>query len=104
MSEILVMGLALAFNIVVVMWKLRHERVIDGLLDLSLLGVLMWLTAGTLTGMLVGTIASFIVSTYLLVYPVKLPHIRLPKFKLPRVRLPRINWSRLRRNKHMRTA
>jgi len=99
--EALLMGLALAFNILVIIWKIRNRGLLDGLLDASLLAVVMTIAGGTLTGMLVGTIASAVVSAYLLVYPleveIKLPRlsgIRFPKISLPTFsfKMPSFRW------------
>ena len=82
-----IMGLALAFNILVIIWKLKHRSKTDAFTDALLLGVVMYISGGTLTGMLVGTVASFVVSAYLLIYPMK--PIQFPKLRLPK--LPRFN-------------
>lgn len=70
--EIGIIGIALAFNFLIVKWKLEHNRIIDGIVDVSLLAVIMWLTGGTLTGMSIGAIASAIISLALLARPVKI--------------------------------
>ncbi len=81
--EVIIMGLALAFNILVILWKLENRGSLDALLDGMLLGLVMYLAGGTLTGMLVGTIASSVVSAYLLV---KRPQFKTPEFKMPSFR------------------
>ena len=71
------MGIALAFNFLVIGWKLEKNRMFDAFIDISLLAIIMWLTAGTLKGMLVGTIASAIISLVLLARRPKLAEIKL---------------------------
>jgi len=87
MTELL-MGLALAFNILVIIWKWKHRGFIEGTADAILLALVMYIAGSSLTGMLVGTIASAVVSGYLLVDPIdmKIPKIRLPKIRLRRRR------------------
>jgi len=65
--ETAIMGVALAFNFLIVGWKFEKERYLDALIDVSLLAIIMWLTSGTLKGMLVGTIASAIISAVLII-------------------------------------
>ena len=87
MTELL-MGLALAFNILVIIWKWKHRGFFDGTADAILLGLVMFIAGSSLTGMLVGTIASAVVSGYLLVDPIdiRIPRPRLPKFYIWRRR------------------
>ncbi len=86
-------GLALSFSILIVIWKWKHQSIINALADAALLAVVMYLTSGTLTGLLIGSIASFVVSTYLIFDPFE--PIRLPAFKLPSFKLPSVRWFRL---------
>ena len=87
----LIMGLALAFNILVIIWKWKHRGFVDGTADAVLLGLVMFIAGSSLTGMLVGTIASAVVSGYLLVDPID---IKIPKLRLPKIRLPRFGRSK----------
>ncbi len=91
-----IIGLALAFNILVIIWKIKHRGLLDGLMDALLLGVVMFLTSGTLTGLLIGTIASFVISGYLLIYPfepIKWPKLRLPRIRLWTPKMPSFSWK-----------
>ena len=63
----LIMGVALSFNILIILWKAQHQRFMDAVLDAGLLAVVMMLSGGSAIGMMVGTIASAIVSIYLLI-------------------------------------
>ena len=70
--EYLIMGIAAAFNLLIVYWKVSHNRVGDGVLDAIALVILSSIFGGTLGGMLVATVASAIVSLVLLINPPKL--------------------------------
>lgn len=67
----IVMGIAAAFNVLVIWWKATNARVLDSLLDGGILIVLSWVFGGTLGGMLVATVSSAIVSLYFLAVPPK---------------------------------
>jgi len=62
MTSILIMGLATAFNILVILFKLKLNRKQDALLDISLFVSLSYLFSGSITGLQVAMIASFIIS------------------------------------------
>lgn len=76
--EYTIMGIALAFNILVVMWKLRHDRVLDGIIDGSLLVLVAIIFSGSTAALIIGTIGSALVSIYLLISPIKLQPLRVP--------------------------
>ncbi len=105
--EALLIGLALSFNILVILWKIKHRSLTDGLMDALLLGVVMYIAGGTIMGTMMGTVASFVVSTYLLIYPfdpIRFPTFRLPRFRLPRFTLPKLQlWTRFKRLFHLPT-
>lgn len=67
--EFLIIGIAVAFNFLVIKEKLEKRRYEDGILDLSILGLLTVVFAGTYGGLVVGTIASALISLYFLVRP-----------------------------------
>lgn len=69
--EVLVIGVATAFNFLVILWKFKRNRVEDGVLDLVIFAIISAMFAGTIAGMSVGMVASAIVSTYLLFSPPK---------------------------------
>lgn len=68
----LIMGIAAAFNVIVIKWKLENSRVGDATLDGGILILLAWVFGGTLGGMVIATVSSAIVSIYLLAFPPKL--------------------------------
>lgn len=68
-----VIGLAVAFNVLIIKVKLERHRYADATLDLSTLILLSWLFSGTYGGLVVSTIASAFISLYLLRYPPRLP-------------------------------
>lgn len=74
---VLVAGAATAFNFIIIFWKLSHQRILDGLLDFATFAVIGFLFAGTMEGMVIGMIASFFISLYLLIFPPKLPDFKL---------------------------
>lgn len=68
----LIVGLAVAFNIVIVIWKIRNDRIADGILDGFLLILVSIVFSGSQGALIIGTIGSLIVSLYLLRDPVRL--------------------------------
>lgn len=80
--ELVIIGIAVFFNIAVLKWKFDKGRTTEAIIDASLLGGVMFLFSGSFNALVVGTIASALVSLYLLISP--------PKFASPRS-------SRLRR-------
>jgi len=70
-SMILVMGVALAFNFLIIKWKFEHKRTSDAILDTGLLILIGLVFKGTITGLMIGTVASAIISLYLLAFPPK---------------------------------
>ena len=69
--EFLIVGIVTAFNIIVIMMKFNHNRESEAFLDMVLFGVVLWLTSGSLGGMIVGMIASAFISIYLYFSPPK---------------------------------
>jgi hypothetical protein len=69
MELFIVAGLVTAFNLVIVHYKLKKGRVIDALLDVGAFVFLVWLfkDAGQ-GGIVIGMVASFMVSMYLLYF------------------------------------
>ena len=66
-----VMGIATALNVIVVVWKLRNGRAVDGMVDGILLAGIMYIFMGSVSGLQMGTIGSAMVSIYLLFDPIK---------------------------------
>ncbi len=71
--EAMILGIIVALNIIVVLWKLRHHRILDGMLDGGALIVVTKIFAGGAASLTIGAIGSLIVSLYLLLFPPKLP-------------------------------
>lgn len=69
--EYLIIGLAVAFNLLVVIWKFQHNRILDALIDGSLLVLVAIVFSGTYGALVVGTVGSAVVSIYLLFNPPK---------------------------------
>ena len=71
----LIIGIAVAFNCLVIKYKFEKQRWADGTLDLFLLVVLSFLFMGSFGGLVVSTIASALISVYLYFYLPKLPQL-----------------------------
>lgn len=71
--EVLIIGLAAAFNFLVIKWKIEKRRFEDAILDAILLLALSFMFGGTLGGMVIATIGSAVVSVSLFLKPPKLP-------------------------------
>lgn len=66
-----IMGIATALNVIVVLWKLRNDRILDGIIDGALLAAVMYVFMGSVSGLQMGTIGSAMVSIYLLLDPIE---------------------------------
>lgn len=71
--EFLLIGIAVFFNIAVIKWKFDKARYLDGILDTALLIAIAIVFGNSYGALVVGTVASALVSLYLLVSPPKLP-------------------------------
>lgn len=71
--EYLIIGIAVAFNMLVIKYKFEKGRFADAILDFSLLTVLSFLFMGSYAGLVVSTVASAIISIYLYFVPPKMP-------------------------------
>ena len=67
--SILMFGFATMMNLAILKWKLEQDRYTDAALDFSILVLLAWLFSGTMTGLAIATIASAIISLYLMISP-----------------------------------
>ena len=65
MVAAIIFGVIGAFNMLVILIKYKMGRYSDAILDGGILFLLNSMAAGTVTGMMVATIASFIVSIFL---------------------------------------
>ena len=66
----LIIGIAVAFNFIVIIRKYRLHRYFDAFLDMSILAIICFLFSGTFSALTTGTIASAFVSFYLYFNPV----------------------------------
>jgi len=71
--EFIIIGIAVAFNFLVIKVKFERKRYADGILDLALLTIISFLFAGSFGGLVVATVASALISVFLFVFPPKLP-------------------------------
>ena len=69
--EFLITGIAVAFNLMVIKWKFEKRRYGDASLDACSLFIVTTVFSGTYGSLVVGTIASAIISVYLYIYPPK---------------------------------
>ncbi len=69
---IVVMGVFMAFNFGIIKWKYENDREADATMDLGFLILLSWWLGDSITGMAMATVASAILSMYLLISPPKI--------------------------------
>lgn len=74
--EFLLIGVAVAFNALVIKAKLERGRFADGLLDAALLVGISILFGGSYAGLVVATVASAIISTILFFSPPRLTFLK----------------------------
>ena len=67
----LIIGIATAFNILVIKFKLERKRYADGIFDAICLVLLAGVMGGSLGGLIIGTIASACISISLFFNPPK---------------------------------
>ena len=67
--EFIVIGLAVAFNCIIIKEKFQRGRTEDGTFDLILLVVITLVFSGTYGALVVGTIASAFISIYFMASP-----------------------------------
>ncbi len=63
--EALVIGIATAFNFIVIMYKFKRGRYEDAIFDTLIFIAISYMFAGTISGMSVGMVASAVVSIWL---------------------------------------
>ena len=68
----LLIGLAVAFNFIVLIRKYRLKRYFDAFIDMLILAIICILFSGTFSALVTGTIASMFVSFYLYFNPITL--------------------------------
>jgi hypothetical protein len=67
--EVLIIGIVTAINLIVIKMKFEQKRWEEASLDLGLLIVVALVFGGSYAGLVVGTIASMIISVYLYASP-----------------------------------
>jgi Ca2+/Na+ antiporter len=67
----IIAGIAMAFNLLIILHKARKMDIINAILDLVLLIVILILTSGSVAGIEIGMVASLVVSIYLFTNPIK---------------------------------
>ena len=70
--EVVLIAISTAFNFVIIMHKLRHERVFDGVIDFVTMVTLGSVFGGTLGGMTIAMISGALVSVYLWFQPFRI--------------------------------
>ncbi len=65
--EYLLIGIATAFNVLVIQWKLERKRYADGIFDALLLILLSGVMGGSLGGLIIGSSIALMVLSYLIV-------------------------------------
>ncbi len=73
--EFILIGLAVAANIIFVLFKYERKRYADATLDLILLVVVAMLFSSSYGALVVGTIASLVISIYLYANPPNIPNL-----------------------------
>ena len=69
----LIGGIATAFNFLIIIHKIRKRFILNALIDIIAFVLIVYLTSSTLTGMIIGMIASMLISIYLIFNPVEEP-------------------------------
>lgn len=67
--ELLIIGIVVALNIIIILRKFKNKRYEDGIFDTILLALVTIVFMGTYAGLVVGTIASLLISIYLWASP-----------------------------------
>lgn len=74
--EFFIIGIAVAFNFLIIKAKLEHNRFADACLDAALLVGISLLFSGSYGGLVVATVASAIISIYLYFSPPQLQFLK----------------------------
>lgn len=67
--EFLILGIVVAFNILIIKIKFDRKRYEDGIFDSIILAVITSLSSASFPALMVGTIASFFISVFFLASP-----------------------------------
>ena len=76
--ELLIIGIIVAANIVIIKMKFDRKRYEDAILDSVLLITVTTIFMGSFPGLVVATVASMLISLFLLASPPKSLNIKLP--------------------------
>ena len=69
MIMISTLGIVTFFNFFVIYHKFKKNRLADAVLDMSIFAIISFMFSKTITGLLIGMIASMLMSIYLWFYP-----------------------------------
>ena len=69
---IAIAGISMFIQFAVLKYKFTHNKVADGVLDAGVFAAIMFLTSGSMTGMVIGIVGSTLFSGYLLWSPFNL--------------------------------
>lgn len=69
--ELIIIGVCTFFNIAIIKWKYDRGQKKNAFLDATLLGGVMFVFSGSLGALQIGTVASALVSLYLIASPLK---------------------------------
>lgn len=67
-----IIGVAVALNVIVVLWKFKRGDWLNGLVDGTLLVAVAVLFSGSTALLIIGTIGSLFISLYLIVSPFRI--------------------------------
>lgn len=79
--ELIIIGLVTAANFLILKIKAEKNRWADLIFDLVVLSILSFMFSGTLGGLTIAMISSFVVSVYLYFFPPNIKKILNIKFK-----------------------
>ena len=74
--ELFIIGVAVALNLLIVIWKFQASKYIDAAIDGSLLILVALVFSGSPAALIIGTIGSLIVSIYLIFKPMSKSHVK----------------------------
>ena len=77
--EFAFIGVAVAFNFLVIKAKFEKARFADAFLDFFALAIIAFFFSSSYGALVVGTVASAIISIYLYIFPPKLPDMKWAK-------------------------
>lgn len=67
--ELIILGIMTFFDFAILKWKFERKRYGDFVLDLTMLVIVISFFHGSMTTLIVGVIAQFLMSFYLLISP-----------------------------------